>query len=363
MDAMKISVVHQNDGSDVRIGKICRSLMRENDVDYLGWQKVSVANKASLGGAKVRLFSYRTGSTRGTPAGLLLFFFWLIFQLFKTKPQVVYCVNEELTFLLGAFKRVLGFRLVCDIFDPFADRNSKSRMHRLYLWIQKLGRRAADALVVTDEYRFDRIEAEFQRKAVVVGNYPECEVATPRLESFQRKDGYFYIAFVGTLRESRGVSHLRAALKELPWLRIRCAGWLVDKEAREFIEDDRVHYFGVVSAEVSRGIMAASDLVLCIYDPSIVNNVHASPNKIYDAMSVGKKCLINDEVLISRFVSDSGLGFLYSYLSPGSLSEVVSKCRNMGREAFEVDNALIALAMSRYSWESAEDELFRALGL
>lgn len=356
---MKICVVHQTDGSDVRVEKICRSLVKRHSVLFLGWQKGDERHEVSAG--ESNLFKYKTKQMRGTSVGLLFFYFWLIFQILRRRPNLVYCVNEELAFLLAPIKALLNFRLVCDIFDPFADRKSLSRFHSIFAKIQTTGRLGADALIAVDESRFNRLEPNVKAKAFVVPNYPEVQNLPQEPIGFERESGCIYVAYLGALSKGRGARHLSECLDRCPWLRVLCAGRAFDDAAQELVTKRQVHYFGVVSATTARGIMKISDVVLCIYDPAIVNNLYASPNKIYDAMSVGRKILINEEVLISRFVKESGVGSTYKY---GDIDDLIRAFSLFQSNTVDqvADEEIIDLVRKKYSWESAEPSLYAAIG-
>jgi len=343
------------------VGKICRSFSLRHDVAFLGWNKTGSAVTADLGAAKIKLFNYETANSRATPIGLFLYLTWLVGQLFKLKVDCVYCVNEDLAFFIGPLKWIFRFKVVCDIFDPIADRKTGSRFYLLYFLIQRAGRFISDWIVVTDSNRYDIMEGCFKGKTSVVQNYPECSSVAVAPNGVIKESGLFYVAYVGSLSKNRGVRHLAECLERHPWLRILCAGWLYDDAAKQFVKDGRVQYFGVVGAEESRGIMAESDLVFCVYDPAVVNNVNASPNKIYDAISVGKKVAINKGIRVADFVVRNGFGVIYDYADAGSLSSVICSCKDNLDEYRRKDEKFIDLCAKEYSWESQLNNLYFAI--
>lgn len=349
-DGPEIFVVHQNDGSDVRIGKICRSLSASlENVKFLGWKKGGHAAVDNVGRAQASFYDRQVRNSRATLRSGIGFLLWLLREVYKERPKVIYCVNEEMSFFFGLFRPFLRYKIVCDIFDPFADRKSHSRFYFVYFLVQKLGRYFSDRLVVTDRNRLSRLSGSEKNKAIIVENFPECfaEFITP--ENFEREAGCIYISFVGSLSERRGVSHLLSCLRRAKNLRVLCAGWLYDSAAEDFVKHPQVKYYGVVSAAHSRGIMSVSDFVFCIYDPSIVNNINASPNKIYDAMSVGRPSVINRGLVVSDFVERNRFGFLYDYDSIDSLMSVFLA----GSGIFEFNSVDIRKkCCDEYSWEA-----------
>lgn len=343
-------VVHQNDGSDVRVGKICRSLSANlESVKFLGWKKGGQAAFDNVGRAQTSFYDRKVRNSRATLRGGIGFLLWLLREVYRERPKVVYCINEEMSFFFGLFRPFLGYRIVCDVFDPIADRKSLSRFYFFYFVIQRLGRYFSDRLVVTDKNRLSRLLESEKRKAIIMENFPECFAEFIPPENFEREAGCVYVSFVGSLSEKRGVSHLLSCLQRAQNLRVLCAGWLYDSAAEEFVKHPQVTYYGVVSAAHSRGVMSVSDFVFCIYDPSIVNNINASPNKIYDAMSVGRPSVINRGLVVSDFIERNRFGFLYDYDSIDSLMSVLL----VGSNAVEFNSTGVKKkCCDHYSWEA-----------
>jgi hypothetical protein len=64
---MRIALIHGNDGSDVRVGKTCRSLARLGfDVHFIGWDRRPGAKKIDLGGATAHVTRHATRTVAAT---------------------------------------------------------------------------------------------------------------------------------------------------------------------------------------------------------------------------------------------------------------------------------------------------------
>jgi hypothetical protein len=68
---MRIALIHGNDGSDVRVGKTCRSLARLGfDVHFIGWDRRPGADKEiDLGGATAHVIRTRRPTVAATCRG------------------------------------------------------------------------------------------------------------------------------------------------------------------------------------------------------------------------------------------------------------------------------------------------------
>ena len=79
--ASHIVVVHQQDGTDVRIGKVCRTVSRRHRVTYLGWNREMVETSPDLGASSRLLFARRGRYGSGSVSLRLAFMWWLAGQL------------------------------------------------------------------------------------------------------------------------------------------------------------------------------------------------------------------------------------------------------------------------------------------
>ena len=102
------------------------------------------------------------------------------------------------------------------------------------------------------------------------------------------------------------------------------AGWLLDSYANEvFVAHPAVRFHGIVSSRRSLELAAMCDAVFAFYAPTSEGNLNASPNKVYDAMSVGRPVIINSEVRMAQWIVDKRLGFAAPYGDVEALAEVI----------------------------------------
>ena len=305
----RIALVHGNDGSDVRIGKTCRSLARLGfDVHFVGWDRRPGAEKQiDLGGAVAHLVSHETPHGRGNLAGQARYFRHVASTLRRLRPTVVCAINEELACAVLPMKGHYYDRLVCDVYDSLRARAATRPWYKRWPLnvINALGSIGSDRLIATDENR-KRMLGCYASKAIVVENVPEdpgpeLAAALPR--------GPVRIWAGGSLDARKGFGELLEAVEPLPDVRVISAGWPYDDFASQvFIRHPRVEYHGIVTARRALELAASCDAVFCYYAPVNVYMVHASPNKVYDAMAVGRPVLINREVRLAEWVEQAGVG-------------------------------------------------------
>ena len=94
---------------------------------------------------------------------------------------------------------------------------------------------------------------------------------------------------------------------------ILAAGWLSDEYSKNLISCDGVSYLGVMKQEHSLSYIAQNvDYIISIYPLSNLNNINASPNKIYDSIHTKTPIIMNDGIKVSKFINDNGIGLIIS---------------------------------------------------
>ena len=322
---MRIAIIHGNDGSDVRIGKTCRSLSSMGfDVHFIGWDRRPGQPKAiDLGRAAHDVMTHPTPLGRATIAGQLRFARHVARALRRLRPDVACCVNEDCALMVLPLRGLFYRRLVCDVFDALADRHSDKPwpLRSALRAVSEIVRTGADRLIATDAARFERF-GRFRRKTVVVENVPE-DPGPALAEALPTGPAKVYVA--GTLTAGRGLSQVLQAADRAGDVEVVSAGWPYDAFASDtFLAHPRVTFHGIVTAAQSLALAAGCDAVLCYYAPTSTNNLYASPNKVHDAMSVGRPVIINTEVRVSRWVTRNRLGWACPYDDAGALAAVLA---------------------------------------
>ena len=358
-----LAIIHANDGSDVRIGKTCRSLSGMGyRVHFIGWDRREGGQREiDLGGAVSHVMRRPTPHGRSTAAGQAAFYRHVVATLWRLRPSVACCVNEDACLGLLPWRGVLFDRLVCDIFDALVDRHSArpAPLRWALRAVSELVRWRADRLIATDEARFERL-GRFRRKAVIVENVPETPSAGPAL---RMPEGPARLYVAGSLARGRGIEQALEAARRTG-VRIVSAGWPYDASAERFVADPAVEFHGIVTAGRSLELAASCDAVLAFYAPTSVNNLYASPNKLYDALSVGRPVIVNREIRPARWVERHAAGWTCGYDDADALERILASLSARRGELPAFAARARELFLAGPTWEKMArrlDELYRGL--
>lgn len=356
-EAKHVVVIHQQDGTDVRVGKVCRTLSGAHRVTYLGWNREMVETAPDLGASARVLFVRRGQYGAGTVMVRFAFLWWLVRQLWGLRPDAVVVVNEELALPLALLRPFIGCRLLIDIHDPLADRVVVPGMRWLLRLIQTIARSGSDRLWVTDEARYGRLSPRHRQKAVILPNYPNRPKFRLQDVSTDLSSTQVSIAVLGSLHANRGIDILRQAMESCGDCRVEAAGWIADEVSKRFCEMPTVRFHGVIDQQQSLRLMSSCDLVFCFYNPEIPNNRNASPNKVYEAICLGKRCVINEEAQVSQWVLANRFGYVCRYADVAALAEILRAVKRDLPAHRVPDQRLVEFAESKLYWEVAEPAL------
>lgn len=353
---MKVLYVGSENGSDVRTQKMLKSFLTiADEVHFAGWLRSEDKKPYNLPGVHCHFHQSNTGFSglkvlKGLPR------FWLFVRrtVKKIKPDAVVVANEENAWLEGFF-RDNNILYVCDVADTIADRlNYGRQVNRLGAVVQKAVFKRFDRLIFTDQIRLERTPTG-PIKSLVIYNAPYYkEIVVEQKKQPQS------IYWSGNLNNDRGITTLIQAVKLLRHqgkdYNILVAGDFRNLELKEMVlTHEFVKFVGHVSHDQSLDLAANCMATFAYYDPVIINNVYASPNKLYECMMLKNPILINTECIVSEFVIKNRLGLAAPYLDAEGLASNISK---IAVKEF-IPNDLADEFRRFYAWDNAAAQLAR----
>lgn len=252
--------------------------------------------------------------------GILRYQIVSLFHLLKMarKIEVLYAID----FLMGLPFFVVSVLLrkpfVYHIADRFTDSYKVPKvLQPVFAFLEKLLIINARAVIIPNENRFDDILKKFEDKVAIIYNTPEdiSPILEPKHTCENRRQGRLRIAYFGILSEDRFIKQLCEVVRNNNRLELDIGGYgSLDK----FVEAaagscSRIRFFGSIPYEKVLEIQAQSDLLVAMYDPSIKNNRNSSPNKLYEAMMLGKPIIVAKGMGIDSFVEGNDIGYVVDY--------------------------------------------------
>jgi glycosyltransferase involved in cell wall biosynthesis len=123
------------------------------------------------------------------------------------------------------------------------------------------------------------------------------------------------LAYIGLLQVERGLLDVLEALRRHPAWTLDLAGFGGDEAQilQAAAGMPNLTFYGRVSYEKAIQLSAAADVLFALYDPAIPNHRYSSPNKVFEALMLGKPVLVARHTNMDRIVEESGAGLVVDY--------------------------------------------------
>lgn len=217
--------------------------------------------------------------------------------------------------------------VVYDIFDFYADHLRatpallKTLIRKLDLWIAQ----RADAVILVDEVRQAQLQGIRPKRLVVLYNSPED--AVPACDEMPQPSAAFRIAYVGLLQVERGLLELLAVLRRHPDWHLDLAGFGGD--AQRILQEAQalpnVSWHGRIPYEQALCLNKNADVLIATYDPRIPNHRYTSPNKLFEAMLLGRPIVVAESTHVDEIVLQEECGLVIPYGDVEALDQALTR--------------------------------------
>lgn len=277
---------------DARLGKYFQALRKAGlPFTFIGWNKDGRLAETATG------FHYypRRARLGGGWANMYALVGWNLYVLrrlvaLRAQARVVHAVDLDTALAAWAFCVVFRRRLVFDLYDKYtAVRGIGGIAGRLIDALERgIARRAALTLIASEERRVQHGLGADLHNVLVLENVPQAQADAPRPPPAARpwKIGYF-----GVLEpRHRGLEDLLEACRQRGDVQLHIAGYggLADAVAAEAARSANVMFHGPMSSAAGLALMADMDILIGFYYLSVPNHAHASPNKYYEHLMLGR---------------------------------------------------------------------------
>lgn len=307
------------------------------DVEILNWNRgvnsevIENATKAfSEQGIKVHsIYCGNTPYGKGiiTIFNKLRFVMKVIGFLLKNGHQysVVHAIDFDLgfpTYLARVLNPKLKYKFIYDIAD-FVETFHGPMPKFIRSMVKSISEHimsSADAVVIPDENRLCNIPRKLHRNTIIVNNSidPPKEKVDFTVAVQPEKLNIFYY---GALSKDRGIELLLNQTDTELWF---AGKGELQKEIERLSENSpNIHYLGYISLAEILSVASKMDIIYMVYDSSYQHNQIASPNKLYEALYLGKPCIVAENTSIDLFVEKHDIGYVTKF-DAASLAEVIS---------------------------------------
>lgn len=245
----------------------------------------------------------------------------LLHWLFSHKAdfEIIHACDFDTIIPSILVKLILKKKMVYDIFDFYADYLSGTPN-----WIKRLisnfdlgiiGK--ANAVILVDDSRRLQIVGSNSRQLSIIYNIPEETIPKQELNGkiTPLHDPGLIIVYVGLLQRERGLFEMLEVVRKSDRWYLHIAGFGGDeaeiKTAAAQMEN--IQWHGRIPYEQAMELSANADVLFVTYDPAVENRRYPSPNKVFEAMMLGKPIIVARNTNLDRTLIEEECGLAVNF--------------------------------------------------
>jgi glycosyltransferase involved in cell wall biosynthesis len=250
---------------------------------------------------------------------LIAFNFWLLKKLASNRHsyEAIYVCDLDVAIPAIAIKLIFNKKIIYDIFDFY------SHTHRMPNSIRHLVEkveysvcRFSDAVIVCTEKRSNTLIEKTGIKPVIIYNTPNFFADLNINKNSENVEKNFSIVYVGTLpATSRLLFEITEKIKSNPEIELHVAG---TGPLKGYFEDSaksyrNISFYGQITNYDALKLQNSGDILFATYDPSLEINRNSAPNKVYEAMALGKPIIVCRNTDADSVISENKCGLSIEY--------------------------------------------------
>jgi len=123
------------------------------------------------------------------------------------------------------------------------------------------------------------------------------------------------LTYVGALSEKRFIKSAIEIIKDIPNITLHIAGMGTLTEYAKDMSSKytNINFHGMVDYKEALKLYSKTDLMFALYDPGVPNHKYSAPNKVYEAMMLGKPIIVAKNTGMDKIVKDNEMGLIINY--------------------------------------------------
>ena len=335
-------------------------------VTIVAWDRNSDTDTQTVRSEHCHVVRFGAAASYGAGAksfGALVRFQWKLWNWLRKNRgnyDIVHAFDLDTGFVACAASGLWRKKFIYHILDFYADSHcNRSWSRKLVAWVERAVLDRADSVIICTEKRREQLGACKQTQIAVIHNTPpECGFETENM-TLQGDGQRSRIAYVGTLQGGRGIEQMLAAIAADPRFELHIGGFgplaeLVAHTAGE--KQSGVFWYGRLPYDKTLSLERQCDIMLALYDPTIPNHRYAAPNKLYEAMMLGKPVLTCSGIGWDKEIEGHKTGVLIHFGADGIKDGLDELYRRRDQWETMGENGRARYA-EQYSWQMMKQRI------
>jgi glycosyltransferase involved in cell wall biosynthesis len=275
------------------------------------------------------------------------------------KINLVHCHDLSALPIGVKLKKKLGLPLIYDaheIWGYMVAKDLPKWWANYYLWKEKKLAPIADHIITVAEPHEQYFQNMGCNKVSIIRNCKEVD----KNEYVPPDNEIFTLVYIGGLGEGRFLRESVEICQGLDGMRFRIAGFgILGNALKQTAEKDpfgNIEFLGKIPMERVIPETAKGDAILCMLNPSNMNNRIGPPNKLFEAMVTGRPVIATKGTYSGNLVEELKMGLAIEF-DDKSLKTAIIKLRDDPKLREEFGKNALKAAIEMYNWEKQEEKL------
>ena len=356
--------------NDSRASKEISSLVSNGyDVTVVGWdrdERIKDYKNVEINKKKVKalFFKFKAGYGESiiNVIGLALFQFWLLLKLIMDNKKYTYihACDFDCGFMTMLVCKIFNKKLIYDVYDYYSDSRPMSpTVTKIINSLENTVINNSYASIICGEWRTEQIAAARPKQLFVIHNTPEIS-GVEHKNMLKSNTDKIKIVYAGILQDHRLILEILEEIKKHNEYELHIAGFgkYEPNISQAANEHDNIFFYGSLPYGDVLSLECECDILFATYDPDIKNHKYSAPNKVYEAMALGKPIIVCKDTGIDKLVTEHGTGCAIEYNAEAfikGINQLVSDSDNLEKIKINAQK----LYQEQFSWKTMEQRLLK----
>lgn len=369
---MNITMIRSNAvNPDSRVEKEANSLSKlGHNVRILAWDREENyklrSDMLTLQDSEIQI--YRKGIKASFGGGvnnlipLIKFQLTIILFLIKNRKEieVVHACDFDTALSAFLFAKIYRKKMVYDIFDYYVEAfRVPNKLKKFIEKVDVLIINNVDVVIITADSRKKQIDKAVPKRVYVIHNSPN-EIKESQIEKEKYTKGTkFKIGYVGVLGKGRFLEEASSVVAKDLELELYIGGF---GELEKHFTDmgkkhDNIKFLGKMEYREVLQLESECDILFAIYDPKIPNHRYSTPNKLYEALMLGKPIIVAKGTGIDQLVDIEKVGKEIEYTEREFEQAIISIKERLKKEKEKIQEQNKEIYRQEFSWDIMEKRI------
>lgn len=328
-----------------------------NDVMVFGWNRQNIEIPESNDDYIFYNKQSKYGNGMKNIFKLLGFEIWLYRKLKKmhNRYDTIHACDFDTAYVGYKIAKKYNKKLVYDVYDYYVDCHNLSFLKNI---VEKKDIKIldnADDVIICTEQRRKQIQKSNPKKVFVIHNTPEIE----QME-YQNKfnPNKIKVCYVGILQDDRLIKEICEEISKCNNIELHIGGFgKYEEYIKELSEHhSNIFFYGQMKYKDVLKLENKCDILFATYNPEIPNNQYSAPNKVYEAMCLGKPIIVCKNTGVDELVKKENIGYVIKY----DAKEFIKVLKKITKEDYKkMSEKGYKLYSEKYNWNKMFDDYMK----